>query len=97
MRVQGLKSEAPIASRIGRVNLVLESRERATIPAYGERVEVAGGALNVVRSGNIGANRGAPIVLLSGLGTAAPGLDFAPLVRELNGFDVIVVEGFGYG
>lgn len=72
MRVQGLKSEAPIASRIGRVNLVLESMESATIPAYGERVEVAGGALNVVRSGNIGANGGAPVVLLSGLGTAAP-------------------------
>jgi pimeloyl-ACP methyl ester carboxylesterase len=38
-----------------------------------------------------------PIVLLSGLGTPAPGLDFQPLARELNGFDVIVVEGFGYG
>ena len=36
-------------------------------------------------------------MLLSGLGTPAPGLDFQPLVRELNGFDVTVVEGFGYG
>jgi pimeloyl-ACP methyl ester carboxylesterase len=44
-----------------------------------------------------GGTGGQPIVLLSGLGTPAPGLDFAPLIRELNGFEVIVVEGFGYG
>ena len=79
------------------VNVVLESREKTTTAAYGERVEVAGGALNVVRSGNGGPNEGPPIVLLSGLGTSAPGLDFAPLIRELNDFDVMVVEGFGYG
>jgi pimeloyl-ACP methyl ester carboxylesterase len=36
-------------------------------------------------------------VLLSGLGTPAPALDFAPLIRELGDFNVIVVEGFGYG
>ncbi len=75
------------------VNLVLESTEKAGTPPYGERVAVAGGSLNVVRNGE----QGQPIVLLSGLGTPAPGLDFAPLVRELGGFDVIVVEGFGYG
>lgn len=79
------------------VNVVLESREKATTAAYGERVEVTGGALNVVRSGNGGMNESPPIVLLSGLGTPAPGLDFAPLIRELNGFDVMVVEGLGYG
>jgi len=44
-----------------------------------------------------GQEDGQPIVLLSGLGTPAPGLDFAPLARELSGFDVIAVEGFGYG
>ena len=27
----------------------------------------------------------------------AQALDFAPLIRELGGFGVIVVEGFGYG
>jgi pimeloyl-ACP methyl ester carboxylesterase len=75
------------------VNLVLESTEKAGTSPYGERVAVSGGSLNVVRNGD----QGQPIVLLSGLGTPAPGLDFAPLIRELGGFDVIVVEGFGYG
>ena len=75
------------------VNLVLESTEKSGTAPYGERVAVSGGSLNVVRNGD----QGQPIVLLSGLGTAAPGLDFAPLVRELGRFDAIVVEGFGYG
>ena len=75
-------------------NLLLEQREKATIAPYGQRIQVAGGSLNVLRSGN---GQGQPIILLSGLGTAAPGLDFAPLSRELRDFDVIVVEGFGYG
>lgn len=75
------------------VNLFLENQEKLSIEPYGERVAVSGGSLNVVRSGT----GGQPIVLLSGLGTPAPGLDFAPLTRELNGFEVIVVEGFGYG
>ena len=79
-------------------NLLLEQREKATTAPYGERVAVAGGSLNVVRAGDDGGTaQGQPIILLSGLGTAAPGLDFAPLIRELKGFDVIVVEGFGYG
>ncbi|MDQ0767889.1 pimeloyl-ACP methyl ester carboxylesterase [Pseudarthrobacter defluvii] len=78
-------------------NLLLEQREKATLAPYGERIEVAGGALNVVRNESTGAHQGPPTILLSGLGTAAPGLDFAPLVRELKDFDVIVVEGFGYG
>ena len=78
-------------------NVALESREKATTPAYGERIAVNGGSLNVVRSENVAARQGPPIILLSGLGTAAPGLDFAPLIRELGDFDVIVVEGFGYG
>lgn len=75
------------------VNAAMERAEKSSTPAYGERVPVEGGALNVWRSGG----EGQPIVLLSGLGTAAPGLDFAPLARELDGFNVIVVEGFGYG
>lgn len=78
-------------------NVALESREKATTPSYGERVAVAGGSLNVVRNGSGAGRQGPPIVLLSGLGTAAPGLDFAPLMRELGDFDVMVVEGFGYG
>lgn len=75
------------------VNLFLENQEKSSLKPYGERVAVSGGSLNVVRSGT----GGPPIVLLSGLGTPAPGLDFAPLMRELNDFEVIVVEGFGYG
>jgi len=77
----------------GAINAVLENQERQSIEPYGVRVAVAGGSLNVVRSGG----GGQPIVLLTGLSTPAPGLDFAPLVRELAGFEVIVVEGLGYG
>ena len=76
------------------VNVLAEAREKATTAPYGERIAVDGGSLNVMRYGN---RQGTPVVLLSGLGTPAPGLDFAPLARELGGFDVIVVEGFGYG
>ncbi|WP_307609935.1 alpha/beta fold hydrolase [Pseudarthrobacter sp. W1I19] len=75
-------------------NAVLEQQERSSTAQYGELVEVAGGALNVVRAGTKG---GQPLVLLSGFSTVAPGLDFAPLIRELDAYDVIVVEGFGYG
>lgn len=74
-------------------NLVLERIERSQITPYGQRIEVAGGALNVVQNGR----SGPPLVLLSGLGTAAPGLDFAPLIRQLDDYSVTVVEGFGYG
>lgn len=75
-------------------NLLLERRERSRITPYGERVPVAGGAINVWRSGREGRPA---IVLLSGLGTAAPALDFAPLIRELDDYDVVVIEQFGYG
>lgn len=74
-------------------NLLYEQAEKSSIRPYGERVAVSGGSLNVYRNGH----SGQPVVLLSGLGTPAPALDFAPLIRELSGFDVIVVEGFGYG
>ncbi|MCB5274699.1 Lipase 1 [Arthrobacter sp. SO5] len=74
-------------------NVLLERQERASITPYGERISIAGGTVNVYRNGHAGQ----PIVLLSGLGTAAPALDFAPLIRELADFNVVVVEGFGYG
>jgi len=74
-------------------NAVLNEVERRSIPAYGERVAVSGGQLNVYRHGD----HGPTMVLLSGYGTAAPALDFAPLIRELDGYRVVVVEGFGYG
>ena len=49
--------------------------------------------MNVWRNGHAGPT----MVLLGGLGTAAPALDFAPLIEQLGAYDVIVVEGFGYG
>ncbi|WP_394768542.1 alpha/beta fold hydrolase [Lacisediminihabitans sp.] len=74
-------------------NLIQERVERSVTAPYGHRVKVDGGSLNVYRNGH----SGPPLVLLSGLGTAAPALDFAPLIRRLGAFDVIVVEGLGYG
>lgn len=75
------------------VNLVMERAEKSSIPAYGQRVATGGSALNVHRNDG----GGQPIILLAGLATPAPGLDYAPLIRALDGFDVIVVEGIGYG
>jgi pimeloyl-ACP methyl ester carboxylesterase len=75
------------------VNLILTRQERSRLRPYGHRVPVAGGSVNVWRSGHAGPT----LVLLSGLGTAAPALDFSPLIRRLGAYDVIVVEGFGYG
>jgi pimeloyl-ACP methyl ester carboxylesterase len=74
-------------------NLVLERIERSNAAAYGEKVRIDQGTVNASLSGETGPT----IVLLSGLGTPAPVLDFAPLVRELTGFRVVTVEGFGYG
>jgi pimeloyl-ACP methyl ester carboxylesterase len=75
------------------VNAGAERSERSTLPTYGERVAVEGGHLNVYRHGETGPT----IVMLTGYGTPAPALDFGPLIRELEGFQVVVVEGFGYG
>ncbi|MCW2131927.1 alpha/beta fold hydrolase [Arthrobacter sp. VKM Ac-2550] len=75
-------------------NALLEQQEKSSTAQYGGLVEVTGGEVNVVRAGTEGAQ---PLVLLSGLGTVAPALDFAPLIRELDAYDVVVVEGFGYG
>ena len=56
------------------INLILSKQEKSRFAPYGERVSVDGGAMNVWRNGHAGPT----IVLLSGLGTAAPALDFAP-------------------
>ena len=74
-------------------NLMLERVERTSSVAYGQKVRIDEGSINVTRNGTAGPT----IVLLTGLGTAAPALDFAPLIRELEGFQTVVVEGFGYG
>ena len=75
------------------LNLALTQYERSSTQPYGQRVPVDGGSVNVVDHGADGPT----VVLLSGLGTPAPGLDYAPLIRELEGYRVVVVEGFGYG
>ena len=75
------------------INLILTKQEKSRFHHYGRRVSVDGGSMNVWRNGHSGPT----MVLLSGLGTAAPGLDFTPLIRQLGAYDVIVVEGFGYG
>lgn len=68
--------------------------EENKYPATGEYVDMEGEKLHVTVKG-----RGEKtIVLLPGLGTAAPALDFEPLVNELSkDFQVVVVEPFGYG
>ncbi|WP_210481129.1 alpha/beta fold hydrolase [Naasia sp. SYSU D00948] len=73
-------------------NAALEHNERAQ-SSYGERIRIGDGFLNVYREGTTGPT----IVMLTGYGMAAPALDFAPLIRELDGYRLVVVEGFGYG
>ena len=75
------------------INAILTRQERSRFAPYGQRVSVDGGSLNVWRNEQAGPT----MVLLSGLGTAAPALDFAPLIRQLGAYNVFVVEGFGYG
>ena len=63
-------------------------------PAIGEYVDVDGEKIHVYTKGE----GRKTVVLLPGLGTAAPVLDFEPLLDELaNDFQVVVVEPFGYG
>ncbi|MCU1572469.1 MAG: Pimeloyl-ACP methyl ester carboxylesterase [Micrococcaceae bacterium] len=77
-------------------NLAVAQVERSATAPYGQRVQTSHGALNVVRTPGNG-NSEQSIVLLGGLATPAPALDYAPLIRELRNYDVVVVEGFGYG
>ena len=76
------------------VNSVSTRSELDAIETYGERIPVDGKEMNVVDSGT----PGEAIVLLPGLGTAAPALDFQPLITELSRTHrVITVEPFGTG
>ncbi len=76
------------------VNAVATNSEASEITPYGQRVSVDGREMNVVVSGD----HEQTIVLLPGLGTAAPGLDFAPLIDRLDDdYRVIAVEPFGTG
>lgn len=76
------------------VNVVATKSDLASITSYGELVPVEGKEMNVVDSGT----GGETIVLLPGLGTTAPALDFQPLISELDDTHrVIAVEPFGTG
>ena len=74
-------------------NSAITNAERANLHPYGQKVSLPAGDINVYRNGGSGPT----IVMLSGFGTPAPAVDFAPLIRELDAFNVIVIEGFGYG
>lgn len=76
------------------VNAVLTASERRSLVPEGVRVAVGGKSMNVLVTGT----GEQTVVLLSGYGTNAPALDFAPLVAALSEqYRVAVVEPFGYG
>lgn len=76
------------------VNVISNKVEKGKIEPYGQQVSVDGKHMNVTIHGE----GKETVVLLPGFGTAAPGIDFKPLVDELSPFyKVVVVEPFGYG
>ncbi|MNO34126.1 2-hydroxy-6-oxononadienedioate/2-hydroxy-6-oxononatrienedioate hydrolase [compost metagenome] len=76
------------------VNVVCNQLEKGKIESYGQLVPVDGKNMNVMIQGQ----GEETVVLLPGFGTAAPGIDFKPLVDELSPFyKVVVIEPFGYG
>jgi pimeloyl-ACP methyl ester carboxylesterase len=76
------------------VDKVATKSEQGKIHSYGQLVPVDGKRMNAVIQGT----GGETIVLLPGFGTAAPALDFKPLIDELSPFyKVVVIEPFGYG
>ncbi|MDK8183886.1 alpha/beta hydrolase [Paenibacillus sp. UMB4589-SE434] len=76
------------------VNIVNNKSEQGKIKSYGQSVAVDGKNMNVLIQGK----GEETVVLLPGYGTAAPALDFEPLVKELSPYyKVVVVEPFGYG
>ncbi|RJX37940.1 alpha/beta hydrolase [Paenibacillus pinisoli] len=76
------------------VDKVATKSEQGKIKTYGQLVPVDGKMMNVVIQGT----GEETIVLLPGFGTAAPALDFKPLIDELTPFyKVVVIEPFGYG
>ncbi|REK77740.1 alpha/beta hydrolase [Paenibacillus paeoniae] len=76
------------------VDKVATKSEQGKIQSYGQLVPVDGKRMNAVIQGT----GEETIVLLPGFGTAAPALDFKPLIEELSPFyKVVVIEPFGYG
>jgi len=75
-------------------NQIMTAIEKKKYLPTGQLVKVQGKDIHVYTKGK-GKNT---ILLLSGLGTAAPVLDFEPLIDELSKNNrVVVVEPFGYG
>ena len=68
-------------------NNVMTAYGQKKFPAIGQLVEVDGKNMHVYTQGE-GDNT---IVLLSGLGTAAPTLDFEPLINEMAKKNKVVV------
>ncbi|WP_449602200.1 alpha/beta fold hydrolase [Paenibacillus sp. Marseille-Q9583] len=76
------------------VNVICNKIEKGKIESYGQLIPVEGKNMNVMIQGQ----GEETVVLLPGFGTAAPGIDFKPLVDELSPFyKVVVIEPFGYG
>jgi len=76
------------------VNIVCNKMEQGKLETYGQSVTVDGQNMNVFIQGE----GEETVVLLPGYGTAAPALDFKPLIDELAPFyKVVVIEPFGYG
>lgn len=76
------------------IHQILTVAEKKGNPTIGQYVTVNGKQMNLYILGE-GENT---IVLLPGLGTAAPVLDFMPLAQDLSKDNqVVIVEPFGYG
>lgn len=80
-----------IISIVGQVRKYLERNE---VKPLGILVNVDGKKMHVYSEGH----GKKTIVLMPGLGSIAPSIDFKPLINELKkDFKVVVVEPFGYG
>ncbi|RLP84119.1 alpha/beta hydrolase [Mycetocola lacteus] len=76
------------------VNAVASQREMGGLEHYGQLVEVDGKKMNVLVQGD----GPETIVMLPGLGTGAPAVDFAPVIDKLSPtYRVVAVEPLGYG
>ncbi|MEK5028228.1 MULTISPECIES: alpha/beta fold hydrolase [unclassified Paenibacillus] len=76
------------------VNKISSHSEQKRMEQYGQLVSVDGKHMNVFIQGE----GEETVVLLPGYGTAAPALDFKPLLSELSPYyKVVVIEPFGYG
>lgn len=76
------------------VNKINSHSEQKRMQAYGQHVSVDGKQMNVLIQGQ----GEETVVILPGFGTAAPALDFKPLISELIPYyKVVVIEPFGYG